>query len=200
MRSKDPVLMEEIKLFAEQYMIANGKSPSTSKIGEKFGIAKGTAYKYLIEMRNLNMIRYENGVISTPITEKCNTKHSTAALVGEILCGTPQEETEEVEEFINLPNSLFGEGPFYLLRAKGDSMIEAGINSGDLLVIKQQNFAKDGDIVVALTPENENTLKRFYQDKKNHKIILHPENSFLDDMTFDSVKIQGVLKNVIKFY
>ena len=72
----------------------------------------------------------------------------------------PQLEEEYIEEYVSLPVSLFGEGEFFILRASGDSMIGAGINSGDMIVIRKQNTASDGDIVVALV-DNESTLKRF---------------------------------------
>ena len=84
-----------------------------------------------------------------------------------------------------------------MLRAFGDSMIDAGISAGDLLVLRQQDYADEGEIVVALVGENA-TLKRFY--KKGRKIILHPENKSMNDIIVDDCQIQGVLVSCIKLY
>ena len=79
----------------------------------------------------------------------------------------------------------------------GDSMIEAGIDNGDLVLIRQQNYADEGQIVVALM-EDEATLKRFYPEPKKHRIRLHPENSRMDDIYVDNCEIQGVAVKVLK--
>jgi repressor LexA len=114
-----------------------------------------------------------------------------------IACGLPQFAEENIEEYVSLPEALFGKGPFYILRARGESMIDAGIDPGDLVVIRSQEEAKEGDIVVALI-DNEATLKRFYRDKKNKRIRLHPENETMEDIFVDNCNIQGVAVNVIK--
>ena len=116
-------------------------------------------------------------------------------VLGSISCGLPKFAEENIEEYVRLPVSLFGRGDFFLLRANGDSMIEAGIDYGDLVLIRQQNCAEPGDIVVALI-DDEATLKRFYPE--NHRIRLHPENSEMDDIYVDNCIIQGVAVNVIK--
>ena len=88
-------------------------------------------------------------------------------------------------------------GDFFILRASGQSMIEAGIDDGDLVVIKKQVEANDGDIVVALV-DNQNTLKRYFRDDENKKIILHPENKKMKDIIVDECCIQGVACHIIK--
>ncbi len=118
------------------------------------------------------------------------------ALLGSIACGSPMLEEENVEEYFTLPEKLVGSGKFFLLRAKGDSMINAGIDEGDLVLIKQQNMADDGDIVVALTEDNENTLKGIYRE--DGQIILRPENDDYDDIYVDECYIQGVAVKVLK--
>ena len=119
------------------------------------------------------------------------------AIVGSVPYGSPEYEEENVEEYVSLPTAIFGKGDFFILRASGDSMIEAGIDDGDLVVIRKQVFADDGDIIVALV-DNQNTLKRLYHDNKNKKIILHPENKRLKDIVVDECAIQGVACHVIK--
>lgn len=83
------------------------------------------------------------------------------------------------------------------MRAVGNSMVNANIEEGDFVIVKQQNMAEEGQIVVALI-DDAATLKRFYIDKKKRKIRLHPENDNMEDMFFDKVDIQGVVKKVIK--
>lgn len=86
---------------------------------------------------------------------------------------------------------------FFILRASGQSMIEAGIDDGDLVVVRKQVEANEGDIVVALV-DNQNTLKRYYRDNANKKIILHPENKTMKDIIVDDCYIQGVACHIIK--
>lgn len=126
-----------------------------------------------------------------------NTDIAQTAIVGSVPCGSPQYEEENIEEYISLPTAIFGKGDFFILRASGNSMIEAGIDDGDLVVVKKQLYADDGDIVVALV-DNQNTLKRFYRDNDNRKVILHPENKWMKDIVVDDCFIQGVACHVIK--
>lgn len=197
MRSKSPELMKEICQYAEQYYLQNGISPSTTKIAEEVGVSRGTVYKYLVAMNDRGMIEYDGHDIQTDVTRKLNTETSQTAIVGSVPCGSPQYEEENIEEYISLPTAIFGKGDFYILHASGDSMVDAGIDDGDLVVIRKQNYADDGDIVVALV-DNQNTLKTFYRDEQGRKIILHPENESMDDIVVDNCYIQGIACHVIK--
>lgn len=197
MRAKSSELMDRIKRYAEDYILETGRSPSTTAIAEAVGISRGTAYKYLVAMAERNIIKYDGGAISTEATAKLSGALSRAAIVGSIPCGSPEEEQESVETYVPLPAEIFGEGSFYILRADGDSMIEAGIETGDLVVIERTETARDGDIVAALI-DNESTLKRIFFDKYTGKTILHPENKALSDIIVDYCVIQGVARSVIK--
>lgn len=197
MRSKNIDTMNRIKEFIEQYYKEHYNSPSTTKIAEEVGIARGTAHKYLVEMRERGILSYSGREISTEMIRKISLESNRAAVLGNIACGLPQLAEENIEEYVSLPEALFGKGPFYILRARGESMIDAGIDPGDLVVIRSQEEAKEGDIVVALI-DNEATLKRFYRDKKNKRIRLHPENETMEDIFVDNCNIQGVAVNVIK--
>ena len=189
--------MKEICEYAEQYYLQNGQSPSTTKIAEAVGVSRGTAYKYLVAMNDNGMIEYDGQDIQTPVTKKLNKDTSQTAIVGSVPCGSPQYEEENIEEYISLPTAIFGKGDFFILRASGQSMIEAGIDDGDLVVVKKQVEAKEGDIVVALV-DNQNTLKRYFRDDENKKIILHPENKKMKDIIVDGCCIQGVACHIIK--
>ena len=189
--------MKEICEYAEQYYLQNGQSPSTTKIAEAVGVSRGTAYKYLVAMNDNGMIEYDGQDIQTPVTKKLNKDTSQTAIVGSVPCGSPQYEEENIEEYISLPTAIFGKGDFFILRTSGQSMIEAGIDDGDLVVVKKQVEAKEGDIVVALV-DNQNTLKRYFRDDENKKIILHPENKKMKDIIVDECCIQGVACHIIK--
>jgi len=121
-----------------------------------------------------------------------------AALVGAIPCGAPEVQEAMVEEYIPLPVSIFGDGDFYILRASGDSMVDAGINNQDLIIIQKTETANIGDIVVALTDEHSNTLKRLEYDEDRDRYYLHPENPSYDDIYVEHLQIQGVARHVIK--
>ena len=181
----------------EDYYLQNRQSPSTTKIAEAVGIARGTAYKYLVEMAQKNMIEYDGQEIRTNVTRKYSGEQTQTPIVGSIPCGSPQYEEENIEEYVSLPTAIFGKGDFFILRASGQSMIEAGIDDGDLVVVKKQVEAKEGDIVVALV-DNQNTLKRYFRDDENKKIILHPENKKMKDIIVDECCIQGVACHIIK--
>lgn len=118
--------------------------------------------------------------------------------VGRIACGQPITAIENIEEFVDLSEALIGTGEFFILQAYGYSMIDAGIEQGDLVIVRQQNSADSGDIIVALL-EDEATLKTYYPEPENNRIRLHPENSAMQDIWVDSCNIQGVAVKVIKY-
>ena len=118
-------------------------------------------------------------------------------ILGKVSCGVPKFAEENIEEYVRLPVALFGRGQFFILRANGASMIEADINDGDLVLIRQQNYADEGQIVVALM-DDEATLKRYYPEPENQRIRLHSENSQMDDIYVSDCIIQGVAVKVLK--
>lgn len=197
MRSKNSEIMSDIISFVDSYYISHYSSPSTRTIAAGVGISKATVHRYLTAMNDKGMISYDGKTISTDRIRKTVTSTVSIPLVGSIACGSPNLAEENIEEYVVLPESLFGEGEFFILRANGCSMIEAGINDGDLVIIRIQNTAEEGQIVVALVDE-EATLKRFFTDKTSGKIILHPENPEFEDIIVSNCVIQGVAVKVIK--
>lgn len=189
--------VELIKSCVEEYFDLFGFSPSIREISNVTKISKSTVQRYIECMESYGIITRENGFIETEYMSKTDRNMISVAVVGQIHCGDLAEEEEYIDEYIKLPRSWLGKGKFFILTANGNSMIEAGIDDGDLVVIRQQNHASVGDIVVALA-EGKNTLKRYLRDDKNHKIILHPENSALEDIIVDECQIQGVAVKVIK--
>ena len=111
-------------------------------------------------------------------------------LIGTVTAGTPILAVENFEDYYPLPLEFKSEAKTFMLKVKGDSMINAGIFDGDKIVVKHQETADNGDIVVALIDDSA-TVKRFY--KRDNKIILHPENDNLKDIVLDDVQILGVV-------
>lgn len=195
MRSKNRETMLEIEQFVQDYVDKYGRSPSMKEVGDKVGISVASAYRYITAMANEGMINYcgVRGITST----RGNTEVVSMPIVGDVACGTPILAEENIEEYVRMPVSLIGRGKFFILRAKGDSMIEVGIEDGDLVVIRQQDVADPGQIVVALI-DDEATLKRYYPEPRQRRIRLHPENSEMDDMLVESCQVQGVAVKVLK--
>lgn len=202
MRSKNPELMKEICTYVSDYYRDRRSSPSVNEIAKAVGIAKTTAYRYLVDMNERGMISYDGHTIETPQIDKCVSGYFSAPIVGSIHCGDPETEEEHVEEYVSLPESIFGKGQFYILRASGDSMVDAGIEDGDLVVIKKQDTASVGDIVVALDEDSQNTLKAFDGiDEESGYAILKYENRRKYRNKVIRVRelvVQGVAKHVIK--
>lgn len=202
MRSKNKALMDKICDFVNDYYKMYRKSPSVNEIAKGVGVAKTTSYRYLVEMNEKGIISYDGKTIETSHTDKCISGYFSAPVVGSVRCGDPETEEESVEEYVSLPTSIFGTGEFYILRAVGDSMIDAGINENDLVLIKKQSTASEGDIVVALDENNENTLKTYTGiDEESQQAILRYENKEAYPDKVIKVKqlvVQGVAVNVIK--
>lgn len=189
----------EIKSFAEQYYFENGIAPTIREISEGIGLAKSSVQRYLKKMNDAGIIKY-NGKrsIRTAKIEKSDNEQVLVKKVGTIKCGSFSFAEQNITDYYTLPVSLTGKGEFFMLEASGLSMVNAGINEGDLVLIRKQNYAEDGQIVVALY-EDETTLKRFYKDNKNHRFILHPENEDMEDIIVEgNLQIQGVAVRVLK--
>lgn len=198
MRSKSTELMLRIREYIEEYFERYSSTPTVRDIAASMKIAVSSAHRYLVAMAGKDMVSYENGVLSTPKIDLMNPKFSPAAIVGSIPCGAPEEREAQIEEYLPLSVSFFGKGDFYALRASGDSMTGAQIDDGDLVIIRQQQTAQIGDIVVALTDEDKNTLKRLRFDEERKSYYLHPENRNMEDIYVSGLRVQGVATHVIK--
>lgn len=177
--------------------------PSTSEIASEHNIARSTAYYYLVAMDKAGLIVYEDGEIRDQAAALVQHESESAALLRSFVpCGKPELEEEDVECVVGLPTAVFGKGPFYLLYASGDSMVDEGIADGDMLVIRRQSDAAVGDIVVALDENNDNTLKKYAgTDRHTGEAILRycSHEKYGDkEIRVKFFKCQGVLTHVIK--
>ena len=198
MRSTSLELMLRIKDYIERYYERYSYTPTVREISASMKIAVSSAHRYLVAMADRDMVSYENGVLSTPRIEMLSPEVRHAAIVGSIPCGTPEEREAQIEEYLPLSVSVFGKGDFYALRASGDSMIEAQIDDGDLVIIREQQTANIGDSVVALTDEDKNPLKRLRYDEDRKSYDLQPENKDMEDIYVSDLRVQGVATHVIK--
>jgi len=198
MRKKNPELYQAIKTYVERHYEKDGRSPTVREIEVGTGITRPTVQRYLTAMRESGEIEY-NGVrgVKTQLMSKTTYETASVAMVGDIACGTPIYAEENIQEYYRFPVALLGQGKFFLLRAKGESMIDAGIGDGDLVLVRQQITAEPGQIVVALI-DDEATLKRFYPEPENHRVRLHPENETMEDIFVENCLVQGVAVKVLK--
>ena len=201
MRTKSADLMNRIINYIDSVHSLYKRTPTMREISSALNISVSCVCRYITEMTK-NGLLVNNGKSRGVVTEKMNkqVRVQEVPVVGEIACGTPILAEENIESYMSIPNELLGFGKHFILRAKGNSMINAGISNGDLVVIQQQNSADFGQIIVALVGD-EATLKRYMYDSENKKIILHPENDEMEDLVFDynsNIIIQGVAIKVIK--
>lgn len=199
MRSKNPQLMTRIQDFVNQFILDASRKPSVDEIAKGLGISKGTAHNYLKEMDERKMISYRDGELNNRITDKCRWEQVGMPISGVIPCGSPEEQVESVDEYVFLPRALVGNGEFFILRASGDSMVDAGIDSGDLVVIRRQLQASPGQIVAALV-DGGSTLKRLEYDDEAGRYYLQPENQAMNypPIIGNDMSIQGVAVQVMK--
>lgn len=199
MQHKKQEYIDMIVDYIDEYRDANcGSTPTGADIAAGVGLAPSTVSKYMSFMREQGIIDYSgHRNIFTKQSRQDAFGFCRVPILGAVACGVPKYAEENIEEYVRLPVALFGRGSFYLLRANGDSMIEAGIDDGDLVLIRQQSTAEEGQIVVALM-EDEATLKRFYPEPENGIIRLHPENRTMEDIIVETCIIQGVAVKVLK--
>ena len=202
MRSKNPEIILAIINYIDTTFEMEGRIPSMQEIADKVGLSKAMVSRYISDMVDKGLMEKGVGFYSlvTPKIRKTIPGNERLPIVGAIACGTPILAEQNIEAYLTISGSFLGAGEHFVLIAKGDSMINVGIDDGDYVIIRKQNTANEGQIVVALIDNEEATLKRFYNDKCKNKIRLHPENDDLRDMFFDysSVNIQGIAIKVVK--
>ncbi len=179
--------------FIQRYITENGFSPSVREVCKACDIkSTATAFTYINQLTEkglLNKVGSKNRAVSL----KQNAL--TVPLVGTVAAGQPIFATENYEDFYTLPGNVFSGEDLFMLNVHGDSMKNIGMFDGDKIVVKKQETAENGDIVVALV-EDSATVKRFF--KRDNKIILHPENDDMEDFIFDNVSILGKVVGLIR--
>ena len=203
MRPMKEAYFTKLSEYINRYHMTNGYSPTILEMERDLGIPKSTVSRYLKHMAENGMIEYEGYRRFTTKTERI-TKKETIALpvLGAVSCGIPKYAEENIEEYVQVPASWFGSGEFFALRADGQSMINAGIDDGDLVIVRKQEYAEPGQIVVALIDNEDATLKRYRPKGNGQYIDLVPENDKFKvrtvDLSCETLIIQGVAVKVLK--
>lgn len=197
--SKISVRQQAILEFIRTEVKSKGYPPSVREIGEAVGLASSsTVHGHLDRLEKKGLIRRDPTkpraieLLGMDESESSNLFASTirrVPVVGKVTAGVPITATENIEDYFPLPQTMVGEDQVFMLSVIGDSMIEAGINSGDYVVVRQQQTANNGDIVVAMTEEDEATVKTFYKEKDH--IRLQPENPTYEPLRLTHVTILG---------
>jgi len=181
-----------------EYIMENGYPPSIREICQKMGFRSTSSahfyLKLLDEEGRIRRSRNHNRAIEI-IGSETQEGLRPLPLVGRIAAGVPITAEQHVENTIFVPKSLIRDEQSYMLQVKGDSMINAGIYDGDYLIIKPQETAEEGQIVVALVDE-EATVKRLYHD--GDMIRLQPENDTMEPIMLKSVHIQGIVTGLFR--
>lgn len=188
--------------FIQRYIAIHSVSPKLQEIAEGIGISsRGVAHRYVQALVDADFLANDKGRHRgiRLLRENPQQQKNTLPLLGKIAAGKPIEAIAGEDE-INLAD-FFGKNNF-AVRVQGDSMIDAGILDGDVVVIEFRETANDGDIVVALIDEEETTLKRFKRSGQGRFIQLIPENAEMKPMVYGAsrVRIQGVLVGQLRRY
>ena len=193
--------------FIDSEVRQRGYPPSVREIGDAVGLSSpSTVHAHLAALQDKGYLRRDP---SKPRAIEISLEPSTGSaaerrpvrhipLLGDVAAGTGVLANEQVEELMPVPEDLTGDGELFMLRVRGESMIEAGIFNGDFVVVRVQPDADNGDIVVAGIPGEEATVKT-YLNKRN-KIVLRPANETMEDLVFDpsEVRIYGKVVTLLR--
>jgi repressor LexA len=198
---------QQVLDFIDDQVRRRGYPPSVREIGEAVGLSSSsTVHAHLGALQDKGYLRRDPTKPraieicfepdSGAVVDRRPVKH--VPLVGDVAAGTGVLAAENIEETMPLPEDLTGDGQLFMLRVRGDSMIDAGIFDKDYVVVRQQETADNGDVVVAGIPGEEATVKTFL--RKRNKIVLRPANEALDDMVFDpaEVSVYGKVVTVLR--
>lgn len=189
----------EIFEYIKQTVQSKGYPPSVREIGEAVGLASSsTVHGHLSRLEEKGYIRRDPTkpraieIVSEQLGESVNIEETIhVPVIGKVTAGVPISAVENVEEYFPLPEHFTSthNSDIFILNVVGDSMIEAGILDGDKVIVRSQTIAENGDIIVAMTEENEATVKRFYKEKSRYR--LQPENSTMAPIYLDNVTVLG---------
>lgn len=187
--------------FIRDYSNAHGYAPTMQELADEFGVSKVTVFEHIVALQKKGFLKHArhrarslqlNASIEFP-----DERPTRLPLVGRIAAGRPIEAIEE-REVLDLEDLFVSPHETFVLRVKGDSMIDDRICDGDYVVVQKRNTARDGETVVALLDEGEATLKRFYREADG--VRLQPANPAYKPIKTKHVQIQGVVIGVVRKY
>jgi len=197
METKITKKQNEVLSYIKKFTVEHGYPPAIREIGAALGLSSpATVHTHLKKLEASGCIRKATSKFRTIEIlvenefDKRNENVVKVPLLGTITAGSPIEAIENPTDFFELPVSLVpSKENVFTLKVSGDSMVNKGIYDGDVVVVAKQKVARDGEIVVAMTAENEVTLKTFYKEKDH--IRLQPENDEMEPIILDNVSILG---------
>ncbi len=185
--------------FIKREIELNGYPPSVREIGKAVGLkSSSSVHNHLVKLEEMGFIKRSplNSRTVVPVEEESlKTPVIALPLVGEVAAGTPILAQENIETYLPVPEHFAGQGIYFILKTRGDSMIEAGILDGDYLIVREQPDAANGEIVVAMM-EEEATVKRFY--RRQDYIELQPENPALEPIRVKEAHIIGKVTGLLR--
>ena len=191
---------QEIFQYIKEFLLEKGYHPSVREIGNAVGLkSSSTVHGYLEKLESSGLIKRDP---TKPraidiLDEKPWGKNTPVPLVGTVTAGVPILAEENIEEIFSFPQGLIGtQDKTFMLKVQGDSMINAGIYDGDFILVRQQDDAKDGEIVVALVNDDTATVKRFFREK--NCIRLQPENDTMEPFYEENVTVLGKVIGVYR--
>jgi repressor LexA len=200
---------QEIWDFLVDYVDRHGYPPTVREIGDAVGLASpSTVHAHLANLERAGLLKRDptkpRALELSGRNARAAAEHEPAGpglpLVGEIAAGGPLLAEDNVEEYVTVPELISRRGADFLLRVKGESMIDAGILEGDIVVVKREQTAENGDIVVALAGDDEAldeaTVKTFYRE--NGRIRLQPENDTMEPIYASHVQVIGKVTGVLR--
>jgi repressor LexA len=196
---------QEIWEFLVGYVESHGYPPTVREIGEAVGLASpSTVHAHLANLERAGLLRRDptkpRALELSGRSRRPEPEVHTLPLIGQVAAGGPLLAEQNVEDYMAVPEPLSHGGEEFLLRVRGDSMINAGILEGDIVVVRRQQDARDGDIVVALVGDdesaNEATVKRFFRE--NGRVRLQPENASMEPIYAPHVQILGKVIGVFR--
>lgn len=196
--------MADIRDYVYKTVDERGCPPTIREICSKFDIkSTSSASYYLRKLEDAGELRINKQKSrGLEVTGKRITSRDVVAipLVGSVTAGVPKLAVEDIDDTVYLPSSLFSrlDENTFMLEVEGTSMIDIGINDGDKIIVKQQNTARNGQVVVALIECEMSTVKRFYME--NNTVRLHPENKYMQDKFYNpqDISIIGVVVGLLR--
>jgi len=188
---------EDTLNFIKKYIVSHGYPPTVREIGSALGVSSpATIQAHINNLEEKGFIRKQeskNRAIELLVDNEFESKDDMVIevpLLGKVTAGSPIEAIEHPDEYFSLPSYLVPNNKeVFTLKVSGESMINAGILDGDIVIIERKNVARNGEIVVAMTDENEVTLKTFYKEASYFR--LQPENDTMEPIILDNVTILG---------
>lgn len=191
----------KILKFINDFVLKHGYAPSVREICKKMGLTStSTVFYHLKKLEDEGLINRDYGknrAIKVNIQTSEISNKNLFNVIGKVAAGKPIFAVENIENQIEIPPELFGinTGDMFILNVSGDSMVNAGIFNGDKIIVKKQETAENGEIVVAMVDDSA-TVKRFYNEKGH--IRLQPENDFMEPIIVDDCKILGIVTGLIR--